>query len=52
MELLVGYECDLDKAIAVLQEEGAAHPDFRDRRTAEEVEKGLPAIPVRVIELG
>ena len=48
----VGYECDLDKAIAVLQEEGAAHPDFRDRRTAEEVEKGLPAIPVRVIELG
>lgn len=48
----VSYECDLDKAIAVLQQEAAAHPDFRDRRTAEEVEQGMPAIPVRVIELG
>lgn len=48
----VGYECDLDQAIKVIQEESAAHPDFRDRRTAEEVEKGLPPIPVRVIDLG
>jgi small conductance mechanosensitive channel len=47
----VSYECDLDRAIAVLQEEAMQHPSFRDRRTAGDVENGMPPVPVRVIAL-
>lgn len=47
----VSYECDLEEAIKVLQDEAMQHPSYRDRRTAEEVETGLPPVRVQVTAL-
>lgn len=51
-ELGISYDSDIDKAIAILQEEAAKHPNMIDVRTPEEVEDGAPLVRVRVIELG
>lgn len=51
VSVTVSYECDLDRAIAVPQDEAMQHPSYRDRRTAEEVENGLPPVRVQVTAL-
>ncbi len=50
LDISAGYDADLDRMIAIIQEEAAAHPDFCDNRSAEAKEAGQPAVPVRVIE--
>jgi small-conductance mechanosensitive channel len=51
VEVRVSYESDLDRAMALLQEECSAHPDCIDKRTPEEVKRNLPKVLVRVIRL-
>lgn len=51
VEMRVSYESDLDRAMAVMQEECAAHADCVDKRTPEETKNGQPQVLVRVIRL-
>lgn len=50
VELPVGLESDLDKAMAIMQEEAENHPLCIDRRTAEELEQGVPKVSVRLVK--
>lgn len=52
MDVGVTYECDLEKAMRVLAETVAKHPDYLDRRTEADKRAGAPAVTVRVAELG
>jgi small-conductance mechanosensitive channel len=45
----VGFETDLNKAIALIQDEAAKHPTLIDMRTAEEKRAGIPQVEVRVL---
>ncbi|MBL7983332.1 MAG: mechanosensitive ion channel family protein [Flavobacteriales bacterium] len=51
VEVRVSYESDLDRAMAILQEACAAHPDCMDKRTPEEAKRGQHKVIVRVIRL-
>ncbi len=51
IEVGIGYESDLDKAMAVMAEECMGHPSCLDRRTAEEVEQGLSVVQVRLVRI-
>jgi len=52
VDVSVSYEGDLDKAMGILEQEAEAHPACMDRRTAEELERGVPKVVVRAITLG
>lgn len=51
VELSISYESDLARAKAILQEEGARHPNMIDNRSPEEIADGLHPVRVRVIDL-
>ena len=51
MDVGITYESDLDRALAILADEVTRHPDYLDRRTEEDKEKGVPLVTVRVNEL-
>lgn len=51
-EVGISYDSDIDRAIAILQEEAEKHPNMIDVRTPEEVEAGEPVVRVRVMEMG
>ncbi|MBS5146026.1 MAG: mechanosensitive ion channel family protein [Butyricicoccus pullicaecorum] len=51
MDVGITYESDLDRALALLAEVVGEHPDYLDRRTPEEQDKGNPKVVVRVSEL-
>lgn len=46
----VAYDCDIDKAIAIIQEEGMKHPFFVDARSKEDIKNNVPAIKVHCID--
>ena len=46
----VSYTADLDKAMALIQEEAMNHPNTIDNRTEEQLAEGLPVVRVRVME--
>ncbi len=48
----ISYGSDIDLAKSIMAEEAAKHPLRIDRRTPEDIEKGVPEIMVRVINLG
>jgi small-conductance mechanosensitive channel len=48
----ISYDSDVDKAIAIIQEEAQKHPNFIDNRTPEEKKKKVPAVMVRMINHG
>lgn len=52
IEIGVSYTTDLDKAIAVMQNEIMKNPLLIDRRSPEEKAAGVPQVIVRVINLG
>jgi small-conductance mechanosensitive channel len=52
VEVPVAYDTDLDKAMALLRDICAAHPDHIDRRTAGELEQMHEALPVRLVRMG
>jgi hypothetical protein len=51
IEVGISYESDLDTAMAVMAEECGQHPDCVDRRSAEELERGVPKVPVRLVQI-
>lgn len=48
----ISYESDIDKAIAIIQEESRKHPNYMDNRSKEELDRGESDVLVRVVELG
>lgn len=48
-EVNVGYGEDLDKAMMVLEQEAESHPSSLDRRTEQELERGVPKVIVRAV---
>ena len=52
IEMSVTYESDIDLAKKIMEEEVNAHPLHIDTRTEEDIENGIPEVPVRVITLG
>lgn len=42
----VSYDCDLNEAIALIQQEAEKHPLFKDIRTSEQIQNHEPAVPV------
>lgn len=45
----IAYDAPMDKAIAIIQEECMAHPNFVDGRSEEEIENNVPAVKVHCI---
>lgn len=52
IEIGVGYSCDLDQAMAIMQQEIGKHPLLIDQRTAEQIQTNAPVVTVRVTALG
>lgn len=48
----ISYDSDINLAISIIRDEAMKHKNFIDNRTPEEIEKGIPAVIVRVIGLG
>ena len=46
----IGYGSDMNRAMAIMQEEALKHPLLIDQRTKAEKDKGAPQVVVRVIE--
>ncbi len=46
----IGYGSDINRAMALIQQEALKHPLLIDRRTPKEKEAGVPQVIVRVIE--
>ncbi len=51
LDIGITYESDTEKALAILAEEVAAHPDYLDTRTPEQKAEDKPLVTVRVQEL-
>ena len=51
VELGISYESELDKAMAIMEQEAELHPNCIDRRTAEELDKGFPKVSVRLVKV-
>lgn len=46
----IAYNSDVEKAIAIIQEESMKHPLFVDARTKEEIKNNVPAVRVHCID--
>ncbi|KQB41874.1 MscS Mechanosensitive ion channel [Flavobacterium daejeonense] len=51
IEIGIGYEDDIEKALTIMQEEVAKHPLFIDTRTPENILNNTPLVVARVIAL-
>lgn len=51
VEFSIGYESDLDKAMAILQQEAEMHPSCIDRRTEREMDEGEPKVRVIMVRI-
>ena len=52
MDVSITYESDMEKAMALLEEEAGKHPGYQDVRTPAQKAAGDPRVVVRVQELG
>ena len=52
IEIGIGYRSDVDRAMAIMAEEITKHPLHIDHRSAEQVQRAEPIVPVRVMSLG
>lgn len=50
LSLEIGYDCDLDKAICIIQEEIMRHENYVDARSAQDVASGIAPVIVRVVD--
>ena len=50
MFISIGYEADLDRAVAIIKEVAEAHPDLLELRTPEELKAGVPLVDVPVLD--
>lgn len=51
IEIGIGYESNIEEALAIMQEEIAKHPLFIDNRTPENKEQNTPLVIARVVAL-
>lgn len=51
IEIGIGYESNIEKALAIMQEEVAKHPLFIDTRTPKNIQDKTPLVVARVIAL-
>ncbi|PAM95216.1 mechanosensitive ion channel protein MscS [Flavobacterium sp. IR1] len=51
IEIGIGYESNIEEALAIMQEEIAKHPLFIDNRTPENKEQNTPLVVARVVAL-
>jgi len=51
IEIGVGYESDIEKALEIMKEEVAKHPLFIDNRTADDKKQKKPLVIARVVAL-
>ena len=52
IEIGISYGSDIDLAKEIMRDEVLKHPLHIDGRTPEQIEKGVPKVPVRVLLLG
>ncbi len=52
IEIGISYDSDIDLAKEIMRDEVMRHPLHIDPRTPEQIEKGDPEVPVRVLTLG
>lgn len=52
IEIGIGYESDIEKALEIMKDEVTKHPLFIDTRTDEDKKKNTPLINARVVALG
>jgi small conductance mechanosensitive channel len=52
LDILISFTADVDKAVAVIQEECMNHPLFVDPRTKEQIDDNEDIVEVRVLGLG
>jgi small conductance mechanosensitive channel len=52
IEIGIGYESNIEKALEIMQEEIAKHPLFIDIRTVESKKQNTPLVVARVVALG
>lgn len=52
VEIAISYESDIEKARKIMMEEAMAHPTRIDGRSEEQLERGAPELPVKVVLLG
>ncbi len=52
VEVGIGYENDLDRAMDTMRQECEAHPNSMDRRTREELDRGVPRVQVQLVNIG
>ena len=52
IEIGVGYDSDLGKALQIMEEEVSKHPLHIDNRTAADIENKVPEVVCRVVDLG
>lgn len=50
MYISIGYEADLERAVTIIREEVAKHPDLLDTRTQEERDGDAPLVDVPVLD--
>lgn len=50
MFISIGFEADLDRAVAIIREEATKHPDLLDMRTDEEKARGVELVDVPVLD--
>lgn len=50
MFISIGFEADLDRAVAIIKEEGSKHRDLLDLRTPEELKDGKELVEVQVLD--
>jgi len=51
IEIGIGYEADIERALNIIREEVAQHPLFIDTRTAENIKDNVPLVIARVVAL-
>jgi len=52
IDMGIGYGADIKQARKIIQEEAMKHPNFVDNRSPEEIEEGIDAVRVRVLNWG
>ena len=52
IEIGVGYDSDVSKALKIMEEEIIKHPLHLDNRTAEDIQNNVPEVTSRVVALG
>ena len=51
IEIGIGYDSDIDKALSIMEDEIKKHPLHVDNRTDEEIKNQVPAVVTRVVAL-